>query len=427
MGSRALFFTIIFGTVFLLQTITFITFRRFLKRKGLTSKAWTIASIAPFIIFLLPFIYLLTGGRNFNGLPPAVYNFYIIPFFIFQGAILFIGLWLLIGKIIKAPFMAANYIISRFDTGKKNLEKFKNKKSVQKFDRSRRKFITASTAAVSGYAFVGAGMGVLARDNFEFSEEEVKIANLPPELRGTTITLVADIHSGPYMDEALMKDCMDAINNVGSDIIMISGDLTNSQRDEARPFAKVFRDLKAKHGVYATLGNHDYFSDPNFVAEVVLKDTPIKLLRNEADYIKINNKELCLLGVEDTRRSNAEYDPVIFQNFDITAANAVDKAAKQGLSYDTLPKILLYHKPYFLKEFEKKGMDLILSGHTHGGQVVLAKFGSVNLSLAATVSPYVSGLYKHGKTQMYVSKGIGVVALPIRLNCRPEITKLTLV
>ncbi|MBK8549888.1 MAG: hypothetical protein IPL53_02055 [Ignavibacteria bacterium] len=74
-----------------------------------------------------------------------------------------------------------------------------------------------------------------------------------------------------------------------------------------------------------------------------------------------------------------------------------------------------------------KNLDLILSGHTHGGQVVLANFGGINISFAGAVSKYISGLYESGKSKMYISRGIGSVALPIRFNCPPEITKITLV
>ena len=75
----------------------------------------------------------------------------------------------------------------------------------------------------------------------------------------------------------------------------------------------------------------------------------------------------------------------------------------------------------------KRNPDLILSGHTHGGQVVLAKFGNINLSFAGAVSKYISGLYEVGNSSMYVSRGIGSVGLPIRCNCKPEITKITLI
>jgi predicted MPP superfamily phosphohydrolase len=100
---------------------------------------------------------------------------------------------------------------------------------------------------------------------------------------------------------------------------------------------------------------------------------------------------------------------------------------KNEPTYESSPKILLCHKPYAFDNIAKRNPDLVLAGHTHGGQVVPIKFGRLNLSFAAAVSKYVEGLYRIGNSSMYVSRGIGTVALPIRINCPPEITKITLV
>ncbi len=104
-----------------------------------------------------------------------------------------------------------------------------------------------------------------------------------------------------------------------------------------------------------------------------------------------------------------------------------NKLADRNLNYDDITKIAMFHKPYFFKNLADENLDLILSGHTHGGQVVLAKFGNVNISFAGAISKYISGLYESGKSKMYISRGIGSVALPIRFNCPPEITKITLI
>ena len=97
------------------------------------------------------------------------------------------------------------------------------------------------------------------------------------------------------------------------------------------------------------------------------------------------------------------------------------------VSYKDSVKILLCHKPYAFDDIAKREIDLTLSGHTHGGQVVPFKYGKFNLSFASLVSSYIDGFYKIGKANLYVSRGIGTVGLPIRLNCPPEITKITLV
>lgn len=425
--QRILFIVIIFGIFFGLQFLTFVTFRKFLKRKNLTGKFWNAISIYPYILFLLPFIYILIARTKLTDLPEWVYNIYVIPFFVFQAAVFFIGLYLFVGKIIKSPFSIANFVLSKVKYTQKKLEDFKKKKTVVKFDSTRRQFITTSAVLVSGYAFIGAGTGVLKKDDYEITYHEIKINNLPQELNGFTITLASDFHCGPFMEEELMKDYCDIINDLDSDLILIPGDLTNSDRTEAVSFANAFRNLKARHGIYACLGNHDYFSDPNYISDVLKNDTPIKLLRNDSDVIQINGNRLCIMGVEDTRGSGGTYDKVVMEYFNKTIDKTKESLLKKNLSFENIPKILLYHKPYLFPDIKNDKIDLMLSGHTHGGQIVLAKFGNVNLSLAASVSRYISGLYKEGDSQMYVSRGIGVVGLPIRLNCPPEITKITLV
>jgi uncharacterized protein len=91
-----------------------------------------------------------------------------------------------------------------------------------------------------------------------------------------------------------------------------------------------------------------------------------------------------------------------------------------------IPRILLCHRPYYLKTASEKNIDLVLSGHTHGGQVVFGRFGDVVIAPSRLASRYVAGKYRMGNTHMYVSRGIGTVGLPIRINCPPEITMITL-
>lgn len=362
-----------------------------------------------------------------DQIPDLIYTLVFIPFYIFLGAVLFIGIYLLIGKIIKLPFSLSIWILSKFEKTKQLLNKFFSKPPVRKIDNSRRAFLRTSAALVSSYAFIGSTVGVLDSDNFEIVNKEIRIDNLPEEIKGTTITLISDVHSGPYMDEDMMTEYVKTINNLNSDMILIPGDLTNSNKMEVHPFVRAFKNLKASKGIYASLGNHDYFSDAEYIANVVQKESPIKLLRNQSDIISINGRNLCIMGVEDTRQSGSKSDPVLMNYLDLTVEDTIRKMEKLNLNYEDIPKLALFHKPYFLDDMKDKNLDLILSGHTHGGQVVLAKFGDVNISFAGAVSKYISGLYESGKSKMYISRGIGSVALPIRFNCPPEITKITLI
>ncbi len=421
-----MFFIILFGVIFGLQYLVYKTFSNFLKSKYKNSGKLKYISTYPFILFNLPYIYILFSRFSSGNMPEWVYNYAFKPFYIFQGAIIFIGLFLFIGKIIKSPFSFSAWLLSKFGSTKIFLARFRSKPVVKNINISRRVFIKSSAALVSGYAFTGATLGVLNSENYEIVYKNIKIPNLPEELKGITITLICDIHSGPYMKENLMNEYVQAVNDLKSDFILIPGDITNSEKSEVIPFANSFKNLKASRGIYASLGNHDYFSDPEFIAKVISEETPIKLLRNDSDIININGKDLCILGIEDTRQSGAAYDKFLMDNLDFTVEKTKNKFKVKQLEYGNVPKIALFHKPYFFEQMKDKKLDLILSGHTHGGQVVLAKFGDINISFAGAVSKYISGIYENEISKMYISRGIGSVALPIRFNCSPEITKITL-
>lgn len=421
--NRIIFISVFLLIFFGLQFLVYKTFHRFTRSKFPESKFLKVISTYPFIVFNLPYIYIIANGFSSANIPENIYNFVFLPFYIFQGAIIFIGLYLLIGKIIKIPFSLSHWFLNKIESFKK----FFNKPEVKKIDNTRRAFIRTSTALVSGYAFTGATLGVLNSHDYEIVNKEIKIDNLPVELKGTTITLFCDIHSGPYMKEEMMREYADVVNDLKSDFIFIPGDFTNSNKLEVHPLASAFKNLKASKGIFGTLGNHDYFSDPEYVANVISNETPVKLLRNSSEILNINGKDLCIMGCDDTRQSGSSPDVLLSGYFNSTLEKTRKLFSDRNLSFENTTKLALIHKPYFFEDLKELDLDLILSGHTHGGQVVLAKFGDVNISFAGAVSKYISGLYRSGKSGMYVSRGIGSVALPIRFNCSPEITKITLV
>lgn len=421
--NRIIFFSIFFLIIFGLQFLVFKTFRKFVKNKFPDSKIFKALSVYPFIIFNLPYLYIIANRFSSSNIPEIIFNYVFLPFYIFQGSVIFIGLFLLIGKIIKTPFSISARLLKKFEP----VKKFFDKPEVKKIDNSRRAFIRTATVFVSGYAFTGATLGVLKSNDYEIVNKQIQIPNLPGELKGKTITLFCDIHSGPYMKEELMKEYADVVNDLKSDFIFIPGDFTNSNKAEVHPLAKAFRNLRANEGIYGSLGNHDYFSDAEYVANVISNETPVKLLRNNFEILDINGKNICILGCEDTRQSGAAYDSVLLGYLNNVTDRLRLSLKEKNIDYESIPKLALFHKPYFFEEMSDKKIDLILSGHTHGGQVVLASFGNVNLSFAGAVSKYISGLYESANSKMYVSRGIGSVALPIRFNCSPEITKITLV
>lgn len=416
-------FRLIVTTIFIsLQALVYYTFIRYWKSTKYYKPSHRWWALVPFVLFNLSFIIVsFIWGRNFA--PPDWFKILgLYPFYVWMAATFFISVWLLAGKVIKLPFQIPIWIAKIFRPLRERIAQLKRKKAVQAVDLSRRKFVRYATMGISTYAFAGAAYGMLKHDSYQIDYKDIKIENLPSELRGTTITLISDVHAGQYMIEEDMREYADVINSLNSDIICIPGDFVNFDIRDVHMLTNAFRDLKAKHGVYGALGNHDFFQNADYVTKAINNESPVQVLRNEHRVININGKALYIMGVDDTRGSGAQMETVVGYYSSIE-----DKLKKNDPKFSTSPKVLLCHKPYGFDSFAEKEIDLILSGHTHGGQVVPLKFGNFNMSFAATVSKYIEGIYKIGKSNMYVSRGIGSVGLPIRINCPPEITKLTLV
>jgi predicted MPP superfamily phosphohydrolase len=279
------------------------------------------------------------------------------------------------------------------------------------FDSSRRLFLQKGILGLSAYSFAGATQ-IADENNFcEIHRKTITIPRLPDEFKGFTIGMMSDIHSSIFMNKDDMNEYVAAMNRLETDLIVVTGDFVNSQTDEVYPFAEAFSNLKSPNGVYGCLGNHDYFAkDVERVAKEV-DGCGVKLLRNDAVKIQKGNSFFNLVGVDDIGRNT---DPKDY----MTRALAFAKNVQ--------PKIMLCHKPYFFQEAKDLGIDLTLSGHTHGGQIVFGLIDRTPIALAALFSKYISGLYTIDQSHLYVNNGIGFTGLPIRINCPPELTVITL-
>jgi predicted MPP superfamily phosphohydrolase len=181
--------------------------------------------------------------------------------------------------------------------------------------------------------------------------------------------------------------------------------------DEIDPFAEAFSALRAPDGIYGVLGNHDFYTrEPDRVAHTATEGG-VHILRDESRIIRRGGSSLTLLGIDDTGSGSMATQRI---------RRAAADAAPSG------PRILLCHRPYFFPEAATEGIDLMLSGHTHGGQVVLGEVAGIAFTPAALASPYLAGAYREGSAQMYVSRGIGTVGVPLRINCPPELTRIVL-
>lgn len=365
-----------------------------------------------FILFNLPVYFLFFLRIHMKDMQAWMMFLGIYPLYIWHFSLAVLFIVLMIGKLLKLPFLSLLWIIGRFDSGKKLIQSSRASGNFQKFDSQRRIFIRKGVVTLAGTAFIGSTYGTFHRDAHELTEIVLPIKNLPGEFEGFSIALISDIHSSIFMGKEKMMEYAAAVNDLHADMIAVTGDFVNSMVEEVYPFAEAFSTLSARQGIYGVLGNHDYYTRNVEAVAKEVNGCGIKLLRNQTVEIKKNNAKLYLLGVDDVgTRQRAE------DSFDRTLETAQEQ----------IPKILLCHRPYFFEQAANRNIDLTLSGHTHGGQIVFTKIRENVIAPARLASPYVMGQYTIGSSQMYVSRGIGTVGIPIRINCPPEITKITLV
>lgn len=398
-----------------LFALQFLVYRRMARwaRAHHPGRPWLLTLVRVlFIMFNLGTLGVVLFRPQLNDFPAWFLAAGVYPYFIWQAATFFLGLVFLVALIVAAPGKGAMKVLRAFDGSRRVVEKVEARPAVQQFDASRRVFLRRSAEGIALASFAGSAYGMTAgRENLQITEEEYRIPNLPASLDGMTIALASDIHSGPYMPLSDMKEYVGHINALKADVIVVTGDFVNGRVREVHPFSESFSGLSAPMGVYGVMGNHDFYTeDPDDVARRV-DDCGVRLLRNDHVMLSKGNGSLALLGVDDIGRSPA--GPV---NID---------AATRGVPAGT-PRVLLCHRPYYLAQAAREGIDLVLSGHTHGGQVVLGQFGDIVLAPASLASRFIGGTYSQGSTRMLVSRGIGTVGLPIRLNCPPEITRITL-
>ncbi len=290
---------------------------------------------------------------------------------------------------------------------------------------SRRKFIyTAGMAAAGCVAGAGTLSAMDGTDQHRLERVVLKVPNLPEALKGTTIAMITDVHSSVFMTRQEMDRYVAALNSLKADMAVVVGDFVNSKLHEVYPFAESFSALKAPLGVYGVTGNHDYYTGAIETVAREIEQSGIRLLRNENLSIERNGAKLWLLGMDDADI----YDVKPYLETGKSVRGTIENLL--GGIPEGAPKLFLCHKPYPFEEYSQLGIDLMLSGHTHGGQVVIAQLDNVNLSFASLASSYVSGLYKarsNRRSQLYVSRGVGTVGIPLRVNCPPEITQVILV
>lgn len=231
--------------------------------------------------------------------------------------------------------------------------------------------------------------------------------NLPSAFEGFKVVQFSDTHFGPFFDGADAKQVVQAMEALEPDLIVFTGDLvTRLDHGEATLARDMLLDLQAPCGVFAILGNHDHWTDPEEVAGA-LRDGGATLLRNANRPIIRDDGRFWLAGVDDVWEGRQDLP-----------------TALEGTA-DGEPIVLLAHEPDYADAVAADGrVALQLSGHSHGGQVRLPVYGAPILPYLG--EKYPIGLRRVGDLYLYTNRGVGLLAPPVRLNCRPEITEIVL-
>ena len=242
--------------------------------------------------------------------------------------------------------------------------------------------------------------------NYLISETDIFIRDLPPAFENFRITQLNDIHHSRILWLNEIRRVVKLAQQTRPDMFVLTGDYSTSYRRYIEPCAEVLAALSAPEGVWAVLGNHDHYTDPELTTRA-LQRNHIAVLNNAHTTLSRGSDSLQLSGIDDW------------------TWNATDWVkAFSGLKTNT-PTILLSHQPTVLDFQQTKNVSLILSGHTHGGQLNFPLLGAP-ASLFTKDMRYARGLFRRGETQLYVSTGTGVIGLPVRFGVRPEIAVLRL-
>ena len=271
-------------------------------------------------------------------------------------------------------------------------------------DPERRAFLARLYGAIVGAGALSLGAFGLGNVLRPVAVKRVKVSlpGLPVAAGGFRIVQLTDVHIGPTIGKDFLDEVVAKVNALEPDLVAITGDLVDGSVAELGQHVAPLGRLKAKEGVFFVTGNHEYYSGADaWIAQ--LKTLGVQTLRNERREIAPG---LWLAGIDDLTARGGDHAP------DLPRALA-DRDPAQ-------PVVLLAHQPKQFLEAAEHGVDLTLSGHTHGGQIWPFVW------LVSLVQPYVAGLHRKGQSQLYVSRGTGFWGPPLRVGAPPEITLLLL-
>jgi len=256
--------------------------------------------------------------------------------------------------------------------------------------------LASGVGAATGTAAYGFFYG---RHDLSVTRADLSVRSLPPALAGLRIGLLTDIHRSALVPHEDVARAVALMMEQKPDLIVLGGDyVTWGDRAFVAPVAEALAPLSAASGVFGILGNHDDDHD----MPAALTRNGVQMLKDARTRLTIRGETVDLAGIRFWTKRQMDIAPIVRGSAPIT--------------------ILLAHDPRRLAEASALNIPLVLSGHTHGGQVVLPVVGA----WAAQKFPVAEGIASRGETTMFVSRGVGTIYVPVRVNCPPEVAVLTL-
>lgn len=288
-------------------------------------------------------------------------------------------------------------------------------------DFGRRHFLQQGAGMAAAAPFVLSGYGVaMERRRFDIDHFTVPMDGLSSNLANLTIVQLTDIHVGPFMTAEELSAFVEATNRLKPDVIALTGDFITGTPAEVDPCVETLAKLKARYGIFACIGNHEIHAKADALLTNGLEANGIHVLRNYGVSVPVENSHLNILGIDDLHAGRPDLN---------RALRATQKEGGEA-------KILLSHRPEIFPWAAQAGVDLVFSGHYHGGQIKLGRHPK-SLSVARFLTPYAEGFFQlpraasidetdKRRSTLFVGRGVGISGLPVRINCAPQIAHLTL-
>jgi predicted MPP superfamily phosphohydrolase len=296
--------------------------------------------------------------------------------------------------------------------------KLRKESGTARFSPDRRRFLEQTAIGCAAAPFIAGTYGLLyARLNLQTTYQRVALHRLPKAFEGFRIVQLSDLHISAFMTADQIRRFAAIANDLKPDLVALTGDFLTWDESAQRTVVEALSGLEAPFGVFGCLGNHEWLTGTEESITNLFAAQGTRLLRNERAAVATGGSAINVLGVDyQSRRGRTEAPGHQVEQY----LPGVDRL----LVPDTV-NILLSHNPNTFDRAADLGLDLTLSGHTHGGQVSL-DFIDTRLSPAHVLTEYTRGLYRQRDAQLYVNCGIGTIGFPIRLGARPEITVIEL-